>query len=222
MPQILNRSGLPIKRDQIAPSRRVDVDEIEQTLATQQNQINQKANASTVGGLATAVNSKASQSSVDALAGAVAGKADASALAAKASTSELTALAATVPVIANEIPQPETTGGQAGLEGMKVPGARHQHPRLTSTTGNPATHIIAASGLATVAFTQAFDVFPGTVFTEVPPPTGVMSAQPAQFRVASWIRETMAPTPSGKYTGCVVRAWRGRTLPVINLLTGLL
>ncbi|WP_341896456.1 hypothetical protein [Sphingobium sp. YR657] len=262
MPQILNRSGLPIKRDQIAPSRRVDVDEIEQTLATQQNQINQKANASTVGGLATAVNSKASQSSVDTLAGTIAGKADttalaskanvsdlaskadvsalaakanssdvtnalatkadASALAAKASTSALNALAATVPVIADEIPQPETTGGQAGLEGMKVPGARHQHPRLTSTTGNPASHIIGATGLATVAFTQAFDAFPGTVFTEVPPPTGVMPAQPANFRVESWIRETMTPAPSGKYVGCVVRAWRGRNLPVISLLTGLL
>lgn len=82
--------------------------------------------------------------------------------------------------------------------------------------------ILNRTGLATVTFTQAFDAFPGTVFTEVPPPAGVMSAQPAQFRVESWIRETMTPAPSGKYVGCVVRAWRGRTLPVINLLTGLL
>jgi len=74
MPVILNRTGLPIKRDQISPSRRVDVEEIEGALASQQAQINNKANASTVGGLATAVNSKASQSSVDALAGTVAAR----------------------------------------------------------------------------------------------------------------------------------------------------
>lgn len=102
-----------------------------------QNQINQKANASTVGGLATAVNSKASQSSVDTLAGAVAGK---------ASSGDLTALAATVPVIANEVPQPEITGGQAGLEGM-------------------------------------------------------------------------TPTPSGAYTGCVIKVWRSRPLPTMTPLS---
>jgi len=170
-----------------------------------QNQINQKANASTVGGLATQVNSKASQASVDTLAGAVAGKAN----------------AADIPLPADTMPKAEATTAAKGTEQKKYALEDHQHPRVTSTTGNPATHIIAATGLATVTFTQAFDVFPGTVFTEVPPPTGVMSAQPAQFRVESWIRETMAP-PSGKYVGCVVRAWRGRSLPVINLLTGLL
>ncbi|MEO7468534.1 MAG: hypothetical protein ABIV36_16080 [Sphingobium limneticum] len=277
MPQIPNRSGTPIKREQIAPSRRVDVDAIEGALDSQQNQINQKANASTVGGLATAVNSKASQSAVDALAGTVAGKADAaalaskanladlatkadisalaskansadvtvalaakadaaalaakanasdvstalankadaSALAAKASASDLTALAATVPVIANEVPQPETTGGQAGLEGMKVLGAKHQHPRLTSTT--KAT--IAAGSTVQIAFTRTFVNSPGITCTEVPPDTGIMSANPATFRVESWVREVMAPTPSGAYTGCVIKVWRSRPLPTMAPLS---
>ncbi len=199
----------------MTPSRPVDIDGIEETLASQQAQINNKANASTVGGLTTAVNSKASQSSVNALVETVAGKADSAALAAKANTSD-------IPLPADSMPKAEATAAAKGTEQKKYALEDHQHPRVTSTTGHPATHIIAATGLATVTFTQAFDAFPGTVFTEVPPPTGVMSEQPAQFRVQSWIRETMTPTPSGKYVGCVVRSWRGRTLPVINLLTGLL
>lgn len=233
MPVIPNRSGIPIKRDQVVPTRPVDVEAIEDTLASQQNQINQKANASTVGGLATAVNSKASQSSVNALAETVASKADATALAGKANASDLAAKAdvsalatkasaADIPLPADTMPKAEATAAVKGTEQKKYALEDHQHPRVTSTTGNPATHIIAATGLATVTFTQAFDAFPGTVFTEVPPPTGVLSSQPANFRVESWIRETMAPTPSGKYVGCVVRAWRGRSLPIINLLTGLL
>lgn len=237
MSTIQNRTGVPIKREQIVPPRRVDVDAIEDTLSSQQAQINNKANASTVGGLVTAMNSKASQSSVDALAGTVAGKADASALstkansadvaaalsskadasalAAKASASDLTALAATVPVIANEVPQPETTGGQAGLEGMKVPGARHQHPRLTSTT----KAAIVTGSTVQVAFTRAFSQPPGITCTEIPPDTGVMSANPATFRVESWVREVMTPTPSGAYTGCVIKVWRSRPLPTMTPLS---
>ena len=171
-----------------------------------QNQINQKANASTVGGLATAVASKASQTSVDTLTGTVAGK---------ASAADLTALAGTVPVIANEVPQPEVTGGKAGLEGMKVPGAKHQNPRLTSTT--KAT--IAVGSTVQIAFTRTFTLPPGITCTEIPPDTGVMSANPATFRVESWTREVMAPTPSGAYTGCVIKAWRSRPLPTMAPLS---
>ncbi|KQN09818.1 hypothetical protein ASE85_02465 [Sphingobium sp. Leaf26] len=206
MPQMPNRSGTPVKRDQVALPRRVDVEAIDAALDDQQNQINQKANASTVGGLATAVNSKASQSSVDTLAGTVAGKAD---------SATLTALAATVPTIADEIPQPEVTGGQAGLEGMKVPGARHQHPRLTSTT--KAT--ITAGSTVQVAFTRTFVNKPGITCTEEPPDTGTMSSNPATFRVESWVREVMTPTPSGAYTGCVIKVWRSRPLPTMTPLS---
>jgi hypothetical protein len=155
MPQIINRSGVPIKRDQIVPARPIDVEGIEDTLASQQAQINNKANASTVGGLATAVSSKASQSSVDALAGTVAGKADASALAAKANASDLAAKAnaSDIPLPADIMPKAEATNPAKGMEQKKYALEDHQHPRVTSTTGNPATHIIAATGLATVTFT---------------------------------------------------------------------
>ncbi|WP_088183971.1 hypothetical protein [Sphingobium sp. Z007] len=177
-----------------------------------QAQINNKANASTVGGLATAINSKAAQSAVDALA---TGKADVAALAGKANVAD-------IPLPADVMPKSEATSPAKGAETKKYALEDHQHPRITSATGNPATHIIGSNGLATVAFTQAFDLFPNPVFTEVPPPTGTMPGQPAYFRVESWIRETMSPAPAGKYVGCVVRAWRGRNLPVIGLLTGLL
>lgn len=168
-----------------------------------------KANASTVGGLTTRVNS---------VEGAVAGKAD---------TTAVTALAQTIPVPADDVPQPEMTGGAAGVEGRKVSGAGHRHPRLTSTTGNttakPTSHVIGSDGTVAISFTRTFDVFPGTVFTEVPPqpPTNgqpiVMPALPAQFRVESWVRDAQ-----GKYTGCVVRAWRGQNLPTMGLVSGLL
>ncbi|WP_311270484.1 hypothetical protein [Sphingobium sp. WCS2017Hpa-17] len=139
---------------------------------------------------------------------------------------DLAALKAAMPVPSAETPMPEAVGGAPGVEGTKVSGAGHQHPRLTSTTGpkstSPDSHVVAATGLATVMFTRSFDLPPGPVFCEVPPATGVMPAQPASFRVESWIRETMTPTPSGKYVGCVVRAWRGRPLPLMTLLSGVL
>ncbi len=150
-----------------------------------------KANASTLGGLTTRVNS------VETLAQ---GKADAGAVAAvsadvakKADATIVTALAAAMPVIADETPQPEKTGGAAGVEGNKASGARHQHPRLTSTTGNtaaaPTSHTIGANGTATIAFTRIFTTPPGIVFMEVPPLSGAMSTFPATFRVESWVRE---------------------------------
>lgn len=239
MPVILNRTGLPIKRDQIAPSRRVDVDEIEGTLASQQAQINQKANASTVGGLATAVNSKASQSSVDALAGTVASKADATALASKADASALaakanasdvsTALAtkadasalaakanaADIPLPADAMPKSEATTAAKGNEQKRYALEDHQHPRLTSTT--KAT-IVSGSTVA-VAFTRTFVSKPGITCTEEPPDTGTMSPNPATFRVESWVREVMTPTPSGAYTGCVIKVWRSRPLPTMTPLS---
>lgn len=274
MPVIPNRSGLPIKREQIAPSRRVDVDEIEDTLTSQQNQINQKANASTVGGLATAVNSKASQSSVDALAGTVAGKADAAALASKADASALaakansadvatalaskadaaalatkanasdvstalaakanvsdvgTALAAKadasalaakantadLPLPADIMPKSEATTAAKGSEQKRYALEDHQHPRLTSTT--KAT--IASGSTVAVAFTRTFVNKPGITCTEEPPDTGTMSSNPATFRVESWVREVMTPTPSGAYTGCVIKVWRSRPLPTMTPLT---
>ncbi|WP_311269749.1 hypothetical protein [Sphingobium sp. WCS2017Hpa-17] len=136
---------------------------------------------------------------------------------------DLAALKAAMPVPSAETPMPEAVGGAAGIEGTKVSGAGHQHPRLTSTTGpksaDPTSHVIAASGLATVTFTRTFDLPPGLVFCEVPPATGSMPAQPATFRVESWVREVMTPTPSGKYIGCVVRGWRSQALPTLNALS---
>ncbi len=146
----------------------------------------------------------------------------AGAIATRASGSSVMALALAMPVIATDTPLTEKTGGDPGVEGMKVPGAKHRHPRLTSTTGNlpaPAqqTHVIGADGRATIRFTRTFDLPPGPNFTEVPPiPATAMSDYPAIFRVEAWTVE------SGVIVGCTVRCWRSRPLPVLNLLTGLL
>lgn len=230
----------------------------ESDIAVLQNALNQKANASTVGGIATALNGKAAQSDLEALAAqkadatalqakadsaavaqalatkadtsSLAAKADAAALAAlsstvggKASSADLAAVSAAMPIIANEVPQPEVTGGQPGIEGVKVPGVRHQHPRLSSTT----TGTILATGLATVTFTRSFTSPPGMVITEIPG-TAPPQTMPATFKVESWVREVMTPTPSGAYIGAVVRAWRSQVLPtyqqvsLVSLLSGVI
>lgn len=230
----------------IIPSQ-ANVDGLQQQITALDQQ---KANASTVGGLATQVNSKADQSAlnslsatvsgkadassvsaalsgkadastVSALSTAVAGKADASALAGKADTGALTALAATVPTIANETPMAEATGGAAGLDGMKVPGAKHRHPRLTSTT----VGTIAAGNTATIVFTRSFADEPGIDYMELPPTSNTTTpvagdlaatAQPTACKVIAWTKNA-----GGEFTGCTIRVFKSQTIPQ-NLVTLLL
>lgn len=133
----------------------------------------------------------------------------------------LSAVIEAMPVVASDTPLPEAIGGDPGAERHKVSGADHRHPRLTSTTGNtdavPTSHVIGGNGTVLIRFTRKFDTPPGTVFTEVPPiAAGAMSEFPVTFRVDAWTVE------SGKIVGCRVRAWRGRALPVMNALTGIL
>jgi hypothetical protein len=254
----LNRSKIPGRPVQTVPPRPVpafDPSGIEQQISALDQK---KANASTVGGIVTALNSKASQSDLNTLAAqkadaaalqakadtaavaqALADKADATALASKAdaatlaalsstvsgkaSTAALTSLAATVPTIATDMPQPEAVNPQPGVDGLKVLGAKHQHPRLSSTTAGT----ILANGTATVAFTRTFTLPPGMVITEIPG-TAPPQTMPATFKVESWVREIMTPTPSGAYTGAVIRAWRSQVLPtqttlsLVSLLTGVI
>lgn len=72
--------------------------------------------------------------------------------------------------------------------------------------------VIGFGGTAVIAFGRHFDVTPCVVFSEV----SGSSAQPAVFRVESWIRHGDA------YSGCVVRAWRFRPLPAISPVAGVL
>lgn len=268
----------------------------EADIASLQNAINQKANASTVGGIVTALNSKASQSALDALAAqkadaaalqakadaasvaqalaakadaaalaskadtaavtqalatkadatalttkadtsavaqalstkadasalaakadvsALAAKADASALASKADVSALAAKANTadLPKPADAAPKAESTSPAIGSD-MKYAREDHQHPRLSSTT----IGAIASNGTATVSFTRTFPSAPGMVITEIPG-TAPPQTMPATFKVESWVREAMTPTPSGAYTGAVIRAWRSQVLPTQTALS---
>lgn len=153
---------------------------------------------------------------IAALQSAVAGKADAvavsTALAGKADTTA-------VPVPSTAPPPAEAV---TAAPGAMSPYARgdHVHPRLTSSTGNtaaaPTSHVIGSSGTATIAFTRSFTLPPAPVFTEVPPASSSMSAQPAIFRVESWT------VSAGLYTGCTVRCWRTQTLPTLLTVTGIL
>jgi len=113
-----------------------------------------------------------------------------------------------VPKPANAAPLAEKTGADKGAITGRYALEDHQHPRLTSTT----IATITAGSTATVMFTRAFSNEPGTVFTEIGGDTSA-NAQPASFKVQSWMRETMTPTPSGAYVGAVVRAWRSQVVP---------
>lgn len=194
-----NGGGKPERLGQYAPpaptAPPVDLSGIEQALADQQNQINQKANASTVGGLSTALNGKASAADV------------ASALAAKANASD-------IPQPANAPPMGEAVTAAKGAQTTRFALEDHQHPRLTSTT----VGTIGSSGTATVTFTRSFLKEPGMVLTEIPG-TAPPQTMPATFKVESWVREVMSPTPSGAYVGCVVRCWRSQVLPTLNTIS---
>lgn len=193
MGQRLNRSGVPITRGQEAVAPPIEIPEPPD------------------------LSGYAHTGDLDAVRGQLEG-----AIATRASGSSVVALALAMPIITPDTPLTEKTGGDPGVDGMKVPGAKHRHPHLTSTTGNlpaPAqpTHVIGADGRATIHFTRTFDLPPGPNFTEVPPiPATAMSDYPAIFRVEAWTVE------NGVIVGCTVRCWRSRPLPVLNALTGVL
>lgn len=144
----------------------------------------------------------------------------------KANASTVGGLVTKVEALERKVPEPslatpaaEAVGGDPGTDEHKYSLEGHRHPRLTSTTGNrqgALTHVIGSNGTATIGFTRTFSAPPGTVFTEVPPITGTMSGMPASFRVENWV------LTDGLYTGCVVRCWRGQTLPTLSTVSGIL
>jgi hypothetical protein len=122
--------------------------------------------------------------------------------------------ASAIPQPAAITPHPEKTGGAKGSEPTRFALEDHQHPRLTSTTYAS----LAADGTATVAFTRTFINQPGVNMTEV----DAAGKQPLVCSVQSWVRETMTPTPTGAYIGCVIKGQRAQMLPTINPLSGTL
>lgn len=67
---------------------------------------------------------------------------------------------------------------------------------------------------------QAVIPQPATTMPQ-PEKTGA-GKQPLVCSVQSWVRETMTPTPSGAYVGCVIKGQRAQMLPTINPLSGTL
>ncbi len=125
----------------------------------------------------------------------------------KASQSSIEALADAMPIPSPNNPATEALAAWAGDETKWVSREGHVHPRSTSVTYGA----IGSGGTATVTFSRSFPTQPGLMITEI----AGSATQPAVFKVESWV------TSSGRYTGCVVRAWRSQTIPQ-NLVTLLL
>ena len=83
----------------------------------------------------------------------------------------------------------------------------HQHPRLTSA----ATQTLNASSEATLVFTRLFDSKPSMVYNYEESAEG----QPIVFKTKSWTTDA-----NGKYTGCVVKAYRGSLVSIAVLGVG--
>lgn len=112
------------------------------------------------------------------------------------------------PPLADSAPPAEATAANAGSGGQ---GSRwdHQHPRLTSV----GTGTLNASGEATVSFTRTFDAMPGMTCFLVE----AADNPPVMFKVKSWVQDG-----NGKYTGCVIKGYRGLLLPAsLTLVTAL-
>lgn len=114
-------------------------------------------------------------------------------------------------LIATDAPLGEATTAAPG-DPTKAQSMNHQHPRLTSTTY--AT--IATGSTVQVNFTRAFVNKPGIDCTEIEGDTSA-SAQPAIFKVQSWIQDT-----DSTYIGAVIKVWRGQVVPqnLVSLLVG--
>lgn len=106
-------------------------------------------------------------------------------------------------------PMPESKTGTPGVQAVAV-RAGHEHPRLTSATTG---HVLDAAGEATIVFTRSFTGKPAvTYMLDEPTEQG-----PVIIKVKTWTQDA-----NGAYTGCVVKGYRGQSLPAsLTLLTAL-
>lgn len=115
--------------------------------------------------------------------------------------------------LADMTPLPEGTTPTSGTQPLAA-RPDHVHQRLTSVTG----HVLDANGEATVTFTQPFapaagpNPYPGIscFYTESADNTPVVS-----WKAKSWVTDG-----NGNYTACVIKAYRGRPLPIQTALSG--
>lgn len=107
-------------------------------------------------------------------------------------------------------PMPESKTGTPGVAAVAV-RAGHEHPRLTSATTG---HVLDAAGEATINFTRTFVGKPAVTYML----DELADNGPVIIKVKSWTTNA-----NGEYTGCVVKGYRGQSLPAsITLLTALI
>lgn len=101
-------------------------------------------------------------------------------------------------------------------EGTASPGSQplasrsnHVHPRLSAT----AKGVLDANGLATVVFTQVFDVEPAVTVISV-------GARAAGKTVPDFDITFTTDAGTGKFTGCTVFGQRSKPLPMLQQASG--
>jgi hypothetical protein len=106
-------------------------------------------------------------------------------------------------------PMPENLSAVPGA-GATATRSDHQHPRLTSATTG---HVLDVNGEATIVFTRLFTAKPAVTYML----DELADNGPVIIKVKSWTQDG-----NGNYTGCIVKGYRGQTLPAsLTLLSAL-
>ena len=106
-------------------------------------------------------------------------------------------------------PDPEALTPAAGQMPLASRGD-HVHPRLTSSQ---ASLVLGSNGSLAVTFSRTFATKPAIVLTPV---QSAVSTTPVMLEIQSFTQT------GGVYTGCVVRGYRGQSLPAVIALLGTL
>lgn len=112
-----------------------------------------------------------------------------------------------VGILGDDPPDGELTVPTPG-DNLKASRDDHQHPRLTSAT----SHVTDGSGQATCMFTRSFATAPKLA----PCYAEAADSEPVIMKRVSWVMD------GPNYVGCVMKAYRLRTLPASIALLSVL
>lgn len=121
--------------------------------------------------------------------------------------------------LGNEMPMAEKGNATPG-NGNQASRFDHRHPRLTS----PHTGLLSANGQALLMFSRQFAVMPAMAFGWVE----MANNPPVMFKVVSWLKPNatntglIAWTDGAPFAGCIIMGYRGRPLPQLGVVSGVL